>query len=243
MHKFLFFPLFFISFSGIAQIKISGKVTDTKRSPLQGISVSLVGSYDGATTDSLGNFLFNTSEKSEQVLKATASGYKDFEQKINIAAEPIIVKIELKESITELKAVVISAGTFEASDAKRATALNPIDIVTTASANGDITSAIKTLPGTQQVGESEGLFVRGGTASETKIFQTKKHQTRLPRCKESQGQATRLAMRSCWHRASQSLWQQGSVRITLQQTYQSTISNQQQVNTHFIFKYVSATRS
>ena len=72
--------------------------------------------------------------------------------------------------MTELKAVVISAGTFEASDQKRASALNPIDIVTTASANGDITSALKTLPGTQQVGESEGLFVRGGTASESKIF-------------------------------------------------------------------------
>ncbi|HZI68418.1 MAG TPA: hypothetical protein VFD44_01855, partial [Hanamia sp.] len=66
--------------------------------------------------------------------------------------------------------MVISAGTFEASDAKRGTVLKPVDIVTTASALGDITSAIKTLPGTQQVGESEGLFVRGGTADETKIF-------------------------------------------------------------------------
>src|SRR4030095_1277693 len=34
----------------------------------------------------------------------------------------------------------------------------------------DITGALKTLPGAQQVGESEGLFVRGGTAQETKIF-------------------------------------------------------------------------
>ena len=29
---------------------------------------------------------------------------------------------------------------------------------------------LKTLPGAQQVGETEGLFVRGGTAAETKIF-------------------------------------------------------------------------
>ena len=29
---------------------------------------------------------------------------------------------------------------------------------------------MKTLPGTQQVGEAEGLFVRGGTATESKIF-------------------------------------------------------------------------
>jgi hypothetical protein len=45
-----------------------------------------------------------------------------------------------------------------------------LDIVTTASANADVTGAIKTLPGAQQVGESEGLFVRGGTAAETKTF-------------------------------------------------------------------------
>jgi len=170
MYKLIFLPLLLISFCVIAQTKISGKVTDTKRKALAGISISIVDSYDGATTDSAGNFSFTTSVKGEQTLKATASGYKDFEQKINIGSTAIILNLELKESITELKAVVISAGTFEASDAKRATALNPIDIVTTASANGDITSAIKTLPGTQQVGESEGLFVRGGTASETKIF-------------------------------------------------------------------------
>lgn len=48
--------------------------------------------------------------------------------------------------------------------------MSDIDIVTTPSANGDITSAFKSLPGTQQVGESEGLFVRGGTATESKIF-------------------------------------------------------------------------
>jgi hypothetical protein len=80
------------------------------------------------------------------------------------------LNIDLKEEPNELKAVVITAGTFEASDTKRTTVLNPIDIVTTASANGDVTSAIRTLPGAQQVGESEGLFVRGGTAGETKVL-------------------------------------------------------------------------
>jgi hypothetical protein len=81
------------------------------------------------------------------------------------------VNVSLKEEISELRAVILSAGTFEASDRKKAAAvLDPIDIVTTASANGDITGALKTLPGAQQVGESEGLYVRGGTAAETKTF-------------------------------------------------------------------------
>ena len=170
MYKLLFFPLLLTSSFAIAQVKISGKITDHKKNSLAGISVSIINSYDGATTDSAGNYSFVTTEKGEQTLTATGSGYRTYEEKIKIASAPINLNIELKELITELKAVVISAGTFEASDAKRASALNPIDIVTTASANGDITSAIKTLPGTQQVGESEGLFVRGGTADETKIF-------------------------------------------------------------------------
>ena len=155
---------------GEAQVKISGKITDNHNNILAGISVSILNSYDGGTSDSLGNYSFITSEKGTHVLQASSTSYNPFEQNINIDQASLIINISLKEQITELKAVVISAGTFEASDQKRASALNPIDIVTTASANGDITNAIKTLPGTQQVGESEGLFVRGGTATETKIF-------------------------------------------------------------------------
>ncbi len=162
--------LFLVSFSGVGQVKISGKIISNKKIPLAGVSVSIVDSYDGATTDSSGNYSFTTSEKGIQTLKATASGYKPFEEKITIVSSPIILNAELKEAITELKAVVISAGTFEASDEKRATALSPIDIATTASANSDITGALKTLPGTQQAGESTGLFVRGGTADETKYY-------------------------------------------------------------------------
>ena len=170
MYKFIFFPLILISSFGLAQTKISGKVTGNKKKPIAGVSISIKDSYDGATSDSTGNYNFTTTAKDAQIITFTASGYQPFEEKINISATQIFLKIELKEAITELKAVVISAGTFEASDAKRATALNPIDIVTTASANGDITSALKTLPGTQQIGESEGLFVRGGTADETKYY-------------------------------------------------------------------------
>lgn len=162
--------LLLTSFTATAQTTISGKILDNKNKPLRGISISLKESYDGTTSDSLGNFSFSSSEKGEQILQASATGYRPYEQKITLAGAPLNITISLKELVTELKAVVISAGTFEASDQKRTTVLNPIDIVTTASANADITSALKTLPGTQQVGETEGLFVRGGTAAESKTF-------------------------------------------------------------------------
>jgi vitamin B12 transporter len=150
--------------------QVTGTVKDTKNNPLRGASISIKDSYDGATTDSLGHFRFTTTEKGEQVLIVTAIGYKGSEQKILIGDQALVLTIQLKEEINEMKAVVITAGTFEASDKKRTTVLNSIDIVTTASANADVTGAIKTLPGAQQVGESEGLFVRGGTSGETKTF-------------------------------------------------------------------------
>jgi hypothetical protein len=166
--------IFFITALSItlpAQTLVKGKVTD-KKNVLPGVSITLKDTYDGATTDSSGNFSFKTSEVGEFILTATSVGYKPFEQKIKLEKSgALTLEIVLKEEVTELSAVVISAGTFEASDRKRATAvLTPLDIVTTASANGDVTGALKTLPGAQQVGEQEGLFVRGGTAAETKIF-------------------------------------------------------------------------
>ncbi|MCK7559162.1 Plug domain-containing protein [Chitinophaga sedimenti] len=80
------------------------------------------------------------------------------------------INISLKEVVSELKMVTISAGSFEASDDKKNTILKSLDIVTTGGANADIVAALKTLPGAQQVGEKEGLFVRGGTGYETQTF-------------------------------------------------------------------------
>ena len=160
----------FSAFTATSQTIISGVVKSNKGQPVSGASVAIKDSYDGATSDSLGNFKFQTSETGEKVLVVTSIGFKVTEQKINIAGSELKSDIILREEPSELKAVVITAGSFEASDTKRTTVLNPIDIVTTASANADVTGAIRTLPGAQQVGENGGLFVRGGTAEETKVF-------------------------------------------------------------------------
>ncbi len=167
----LIITITFLSFLTAANAQpISGKILDSRALPLAGASVSLKDSYDGTTTDSAGRFSFTTTEKGDQVLMVSAIGYRTLEQKINITALPSELSFSLKEAITELKAVVISAGSFEASDRKKATVLSSLDMLTTAGANADVIGAVKTLPGAQQVGESEGLFVRGGTAAETKTF-------------------------------------------------------------------------
>jgi hypothetical protein len=170
MRKLSVFSTFiFFLHTAIAQTVVFGIVKDNKQS-VNGATIAIKDSYDGAVTDSTGKFRFRTTEKGEQILVVSAIGYKTFEQKINLNEIVQDLTITLKEEINEMRAVVITAGAFEASDKKRTTVLTSLDIVTTASANADVTGAIKTLPGAQQVGEAEGLFVRGGTAAESKIF-------------------------------------------------------------------------
>ncbi len=172
MKKFLLLLSFFFTTSFVfSQTKITGTAKDQRGRKLIAASVTLKNTYDGAVTDSFGNFSFKTFEKGTFVIEVKMTDHKTVEQNILIGKEPIVLDFILKEEVSELKAVTVTAGSFEAGDKKRAsTVLSSLDIVTTANANADITSAVKTLPGAQQVGEQEGLFVRGGAGYETKQF-------------------------------------------------------------------------
>ena len=153
-----------------SQITISGKVT-FKNKALKDINITLKDTYDGATSDANGNYSFTTTESGNQVLVFSGNNYESIEIPLNIEGKDLSVPTNLKTQINEINAVVITAGSIEASDKKRATALlTPLDIYTTAGADGQISSALGYLPGVQKVGETEGLFVRGGTGAETKIF-------------------------------------------------------------------------
>lgn len=168
--RFLFLIAFLTFAWSYSQVKITGKVS-YKNKGVGEVNVTLKDTYDGATTDASGNFSFETSEKGNHFLTFTHPNYIDVEKPIVIENQDVSVNIELKEQINEINAVVVSAGSIEASDKKRATALlTPIDIYTTAGADGQISSALNFLPGVQKVGETEGLFIRGGTGTESKIF-------------------------------------------------------------------------
>ncbi|MEO7531767.1 MAG: TonB-dependent receptor [Sediminibacterium sp.] len=154
-----------------AQVRLTGKVRDNRNHIVAGASIQVKGSYDGGVSDSTGHFSFKTFEKGEQTIVVTNVGYKSVEQKIIIGTDTTELVFALKEEVNELKAVTVTAGSFEAGDKKRAaTVLSSLDVVTTGGANADISAVVKTLPGAQQVGEQEGLFVRGGAGYETKQF-------------------------------------------------------------------------
>jgi hypothetical protein len=159
-----------IHFGLRGQTLIKGTIKDHRGKPVPGVSISLKNSYDGGTSDSLGNYRFTTAEKDSQTLVISSVGYKPLEVALLIKGAEIVQNASIREEPNEMKAVTITAGSFSAGDKIRGAVLGSLDIATTAGSNADITSALKTLPGTSQVGEQEGLFVRGGTGAETQQY-------------------------------------------------------------------------
>ena len=157
------------SISVFSQTTISGKITEENHTPISGANIYLEGTYDGATSNDLGEFSFVTTSKGAQIVVVSSLTY-------DVLKIPIIIEgfkyqtLILKKSTNALDEVIITAGTLESGDKSRVSVLKPLDILTTAGNPGDIISAFKTMPGTQIVGESGKLFVRGGEASETQTF-------------------------------------------------------------------------
>jgi vitamin B12 transporter len=135
--------------------------------------VYIKGSVNGTSTDSTGHFLFSPNMKGTQSLIVSSVGFKDAEKTIQLndtAVVPINIGIVLQSEDNALDPVVVSVGSFEASDKAKGASLTPIDAVTVAGNGGDIANALRSLPGAQQIGDREGLFVRGGTGDEAKQF-------------------------------------------------------------------------
>jgi len=162
--------LILAALSAVAQEHITGKVTDRKGRPVTYANVYLDGSYDGCTTDTSGKFNLTTTLKGRQLVIASFIGYEKqiLEVDLDKLRPPLV--IILREEVSELNEVVITAGIFSASDEKKSATLSSYDIASTASAVGDIYGAYATMPGSQKVGEEGMLFVRGGESYETKTY-------------------------------------------------------------------------
>lgn len=153
-----------------AQTTISGTVTDTEGDPVPFANVYIEDIYDGTSTDEAGKFSFNTDETGNVTLVVSCLGFEPHSRELDLTGEVTDLGITLASGATRLNEVVIAAGTFEASDERKATILSPLDIVQNPVAAGDLYGAIQTMPGVTQVGDETGIFVRGGEASETKTI-------------------------------------------------------------------------
>jgi len=149
---------------------VTGKATYNGIRPLAGVSLTLADTYDGATTDARGEFRFDTEETGTFRLVAKLDGFVEVTVPLVLeAGKAVRVNVAFTTKSVQLNDVVVRPRLFDLSDRNKYTTLNVREIQTTAT-DGNIHSALRTLPGAQAVGESGDLFVRGGTGTETKVF-------------------------------------------------------------------------
>ena len=153
--------VFILFFSFLIPSVIVGTISDESGNPIIYANVYLKDTFDGTSSDDKGSFAFESSESGLQTLIVSFIGYETYEAQHNVDTN-ITLNIVLKELITKADEVVITAGSFGASDEEKVIVLDPIDIVTVASSRGEISGALEALPGTQPQADKEGIYVRGG---------------------------------------------------------------------------------
>ena len=147
---------------------LRGTVEDQDSNPIPYANIFIKDSFDGTSSDEKGQFLFTTSEIGNRIIVVSFIGYENYEVEVELNDDTITMQIILEESSALIKEVVITAGSFGASDDDKVIVLDPIDVVTVASSRGEISGALEALPGTQPQADKEGIYVRGGDASEAK---------------------------------------------------------------------------
>ena len=157
-----------LSLATVAQVSISGTVTDADGLPLEGVNVYEPTTYEGAVTDSAGRYRFEASAKTPFTLRIQYIGYREDSLRINAAAAAA-TNWRLRRTAASLSEVVVTAGSFVASDTRATAVLSSVDVATTG-ATADLAEALSTLPGSTPAGESGQLLVRGGTAAETQAY-------------------------------------------------------------------------
>ncbi len=157
-----------LPFLSNAQSVINGKITDKNAAPVPFATVFLKGAKVGSFTNTTGNFKLATNFQGPDTLIIACIGYMEMEYPVVLENKEFALSISMKEPEKILEEVVISAGMIEANNERSVAVLKPLDIVTTAGAQGDIVGAIQTLPGVQRNGgDQTGLMVRGGDVNES----------------------------------------------------------------------------
>ncbi|MFD1816473.1 Outer membrane receptor proteins, mostly Fe transport [Pseudarcicella hirudinis] len=154
------------------QTLISGVIRDKKNKPIEGASVTLKGTYDGAATVADGSFSFETTETGEQTIIAHSIGYKDSVSVLNLNTQPkkLALNIQLTDAFTALDVVTVKGKGSDFLVKDGSITLHSLDIRAMGGSNADIGNAFRIMPGVQPTSDATGLLVRGGTSDETRVF-------------------------------------------------------------------------
>ncbi len=157
-------------FSVEAQWAVRGKIVNEKGQGIPYAGVSVVGTFDGASADSLGGFSFTTRSPMPIILVVSHLNYTADTLRISRVEHLEKLRFVLHENKPiELAEVMVSVSSFGVGEKQKQTTLKALDIYTNPSGNGDLALGMRQIPGLQDVGDREGFFVRGGDAHETVV--------------------------------------------------------------------------
>lgn len=143
----------------MAQVKISGKVTDKKESGLANISVAVKNNSAGAITDADGNYSFSANLKpGKYVLEFSGAGFKTKEQILNIGNDAsYLASATLLEDVLNLDEVVVtgtSAGTTRRQLGSYISTVKAEDL--TKGATGNVLAALQGKTAGAQISQNSG---------------------------------------------------------------------------------------
>src|SRR5690554_1906484 len=147
---------------------VEGRVTSRAGDPLAEVNVFLLETLDGALSDARGRFRFEARHHGAATLVVLRRGYLELRRPVTLPLEDPLALV-LDERPVALAPLEVAAGRVLAT-AEPDAALSTLEVVTTPGAAADVYRALQTFAGLQAVDEGAGLFVRGGSPEETRVF-------------------------------------------------------------------------
>ncbi len=151
-------------------VTVSGRVVTAIGEPVQGANVFIKGTVVGASTLSDGRFSFPVAPLGDTVLSIRHVAMEPQEIQVHISAQmqPLVIRLASRANL--LREAEVNKRSHRSVDNNRSISLTTMDVDTSPGSDGDVTSALRQLPGVQTVGENGALFVRGGSGVESKTF-------------------------------------------------------------------------
>ncbi|MGA2261128.1 MAG: TonB-dependent receptor [Acidobacteriota bacterium] len=150
------------------QSLVRGTVRDPSGAVVPGASVYLRGTDILSVSGGDGRFELSGSLSGDATLVATCAGFRAFEQRISMGAEPITVDVtfEIEGPFEQVHVTAQTSNPTPPAQLKLAT----LDVLKTPGTEADPMRAAQMFPGVVKVDEGAGLFVRGGDVSETATY-------------------------------------------------------------------------
>lgn len=154
------------------QTVIRGTVLDARMKPLENASIGVQNSYAGTSSSPDGSFSFRTEERGTVQVVAQMLGFASQTQTITLSdtTSPVTLRFVLAETAVNLDDVTVKTRKTDFLGRGGLPSLRALEVRAMGGSNADIANGIRTMPGVQATSDATGLFVRGGTSDETKVY-------------------------------------------------------------------------